>query len=59
MYLGHVECYDPLLKRWTQRQSLNVPRSFIVTTMLGGMLYALGEFMILCIWVMLNAMILY
>ena len=43
MYLGHVESYDPLLKCWKQRQSLNVPRSFIAVATLGGMLYALGK----------------
>ncbi|XP_022091219.1 kelch-like protein 17 isoform X2 [Acanthaster planci] len=42
MYLGQVECYDPLLKRWSPRSNLNIPRSFIALASLGGYLYALG-----------------
>ncbi|KAJ8021102.1 Kelch-like protein 20 [Holothuria leucospilota] len=41
-YLGHVECYDPLRKKWSQKESLNERRSFIAVVALRGKLYALG-----------------
>ncbi|XP_054754399.1 kelch-like protein 17 [Lytechinus pictus] len=42
MYLGQVECYNPLLKRWNPGACLGVPRSFVAVSSLGGLLYALG-----------------
>lgn len=42
-YLGHVECYDPLRKKWSQRSSLKEARSFIAVVSLRGNLFALGE----------------
>ena len=44
MYLGQVECYDPLRKRWSPRTNLNVPRSFMALASLHGLLYALGMY---------------
>lgn len=43
-YLGHVECYDPLRKKWSQKSSLNEARSFIAVVALRGHLFALGEY---------------
>ena len=43
MYLGQVECYNPLLKCWNALASMGVPRSFVAVTSLGGYIYALGK----------------
>lgn len=45
-YLGHVECYDPLRKKWSQKESLNERRSFIAVVALRGKLYALGKLLL-------------
>ncbi|XP_033099708.1 kelch-like protein 17 [Anneissia japonica] len=42
MYLGCVECYDPVLKRWTRKKELNVQRSFVAAASMGGYLYCIG-----------------
>ncbi|XP_071960871.1 kelch-like protein 18 [Antedon mediterranea] len=42
MYLGCVECYDPVLKRWTRKKELNVQRSFVAVASMGGYMYCIG-----------------
>ncbi|XP_074656230.1 kelch-like protein 12 [Tubulanus polymorphus] len=42
LYLHNVECYDPILKDWTNKCDMKMPRSFIATVAFGGYLYAIG-----------------
>lgn len=43
LYLNCVEMYDPVRKRWEDKPSMKLARSFVAVAAVCGHLYAIGE----------------
>ncbi len=42
MYLGAVECFDPVKRKWFRVADIGIQRSFVSVVVCHGVLYAVG-----------------
>ena len=42
MYLGTVECFDPIKRKWFRVADVGIQRSFVSVAVCNGRLYAVG-----------------